>query len=891
MFTALKHMTARVRAVFGSRNLDRDFAQELESHVAMLTEDNIRRGMTHDEARRAALIRVGAGASLRDQHREARGLPALDSIVQDMRFGIRQLAKHRGFARTAILVLSLGIGANVAIFGFVDAALIKPLPYENPSRLVAAFGTRPDRSHGQTKNFVSYLNFLEWRERNRVFSSIAAFDVREGFTLTNAEGEQRVPGLRVTSGFFRTLGVTPARGREFHRSEEGLAARPTVVLAHSAWQNRFGGRPDILGQTVILQGERHVVIGVLPRNFYFPMAAHAEFWAAIRGPQTCWEARGCRSLEAVARLADGVSIETARSALSGLMQQLRDHYGDSNPESTTLVPLPEMIFRDLRPIILMISSGAGLLLLIASINVVSLLLARSDSRTREMAVRNALGASNSRLLTQFATEAAILVAASSLVGLALAAWGMQFLSSLLSTDMISRMPYFQGLSLNIRMIAFTFALCLIAVVIFALTPLTRISGAKRFAALKEGSRGSVGMTWRRLGRSLVVAELAIAVILLVGAGLLSKSVYRLLHVDTGFNTRQLAIMTVTPVSTAPRTENSKLNNEVKEQPGALARQVAQRVAASPGVQAVGYADLLPLGAGLAPSTRFQVPGRPEERVIEDHPVRRISAGYFTALQATLLAGRFFTEVEVASRRRLVIINGTAAKRYFPGEDAIGKQIVIGAPPARLIVGVVADIKDGPLETPAHPAAYVPFDQIGFALVARTSQSELATIPSIGAVIREVRPDLLVQGATTMNERMNRLPSASLKRATAWLVGGFAATALLLSLVGLYGVIVYSVGQRTREIGVRMALGAQRRSVYQLVVGEAVTMVIAGTVLGVIGAVGAATLMGHLLFGVEAWDVSTLVAAVGVLAIPAFFASFLPARRAASVNPLEALRTE
>ena len=396
------------------------------------------------------------------------------------------------------------------------------------------------------------------------------------------------------------------------------------------------------------------------------------------------------------------------------------------------------------------------------------------------------------------------------------------------------------------------------------------------------------MTWRRLGRSLVVAELAIAVILLVGAGLLSKSVYRLLHVDAGFNTRQLAVMMVSPVSTAPRTGDS---SKVPEQPGALARQVAQRVAASPGVQAVGYADLLPLSAGLAPSSRFQVPGRPAESVIEDHPVRRISAGYFTALQATLLDGRFFTEEEVVSRRRLVIINGTAASRYFPGEDAIGKQIVIGAPPARLIVGVVADIKEGPLETPAHPAAYVPFDQIGFALVARTSQSELATIPSIGAVVREVRADLLVQGATTMNERLNRLPSASLKRATAWLVGGFAATALLLSLVGLYGVIVYSVGQRTREIGVRMALGAQRRSVYQLVVSDAVTMVVGGAVLGVIGALAAATLMEHLLFGVESWDVPTLAAAVGVLAIPAFFASFLPARRAASVNPLEALRTE
>lgn len=399
------------------------------------------------------------------------------------------------------------------------------------------------------------------------------------------------------------------------------------------------------------------------------------------------------------------------------------------------------------------------------------------------------------------------------------------------------------------------------------------------------------MTWQRLGRSLVVAELAIAVILLVSAGLLSQSIYRLLHVDTGFNTRQLAMVMVSPISGRPRTGDSMVSNENREQPGALARQVAQRVAALPGVQAVGYADLLPLGVGLAPSSGFQVPGRAAEGVIEDHPVRRIGAGYFRALQATLLEGRFFTEEEVALRRDVVIINETATKRYFPGEDAMGKKIVIGAPPARLIMGVVADIKDGPLETPPHPAAYIPFDQESFGLVVRTSQPEPSIIPSLAGAIREVRPDLLVQGAMTMTERMNLLPSASIKRASAWLVGGFAATALVLSLVGLYGVVAYSVGQRTREIGVRMALGAQPRSVYQLVVGEAARMVVAGTGLGMICAVAAATLMRHLLFGIRAWDAPTLAAAAAVLVVPALLASFLPARHAASVNPIEVLRVE
>jgi macrolide transport system ATP-binding/permease protein len=664
-----------------------------------------------------------------------------------------------------------------------------------------------------------------------------------------------------------------------------------VVLSHRAWKDRFRGSPDALGQTVTLQGEPHVVIGVLPPDFHFPMAGHADFWAAIRGTQPCWGARGCRSLETVARLADGVSVETAQTTMNALVQQLHEQYRDSNPETARVVPLPEVIFRDVRPVMLMLLGGAALLLLIACINVVSLLLARSDSRTREIAVRNALGASWSRLAMQFATEAVTLIAISSSVGLALAAVAMRLLSGLLTADMMSRMPYLQGLGLNLRLVAFTFALSAVAAAVFTLTPIVRMVAAKRFEALKEGGRGSAGVTWRRLGRTLVVAELAMAMVLLVSAGLLGKSLYRLLHVDAGFNTRQLAIVTISPASIRPPSGDPKLNSGNRDQPGALARAVAQRVAALPEIQAVGYADLLPLGVGLAPSSDFQVPGRPPENVIEDHPVRRISAGYFTALQATLLDGRVFTEEEVALNRDVVIINQSARKRYFPGEDAVGKQIVIGAPPARLIVGIVADIKDGPLETPAHPAAYIPFDQVGFGLVARSGRPEQSLIPSLASAVREVRPDLLFQGATTMTERMNRQPSASMKRASAWLVGGFAATALVLSVVGLYGVVAYSVGQRAREIGVRMALGAQSRSVYQVVVGEAARMVIAGTALGMICALAVAWLMQRLLFGIQSWDMPTLATAAGLLVVPALLASFLPARRAALVNPVEVLRAE
>jgi predicted permease len=434
---------------------------------------------------------------------------------------------------------------------------------------------------------------------------------------------------------------------------------------------------------------------------------------------------------------------------------------------------------------------------------------------------------------------------------------------------------------------------IVAASAFALTPIVHLSMSETLAGLREGSRGFAGTHWRRFGAHLVVAELAVAVFLLVGAGLLGKSLYRLLHVDTGFNAQELVLVSVTPVPLRPGAGDAAVDTN-QERPGALARRVAERVAAMPGVQSVGYADQLPLGAGLAPSSIFRVVGRADEGPpTQSWPVRRVSAGYFNALQAPLLRGRYFTEEEVSSARLVIVINETAARRYFPGENPIGRSIAFGgaASPAREIVGIVGDIKDGPPETPAHPSAYVPFDQAEFALVIRTAQSGPTLFPSLVAIIAEIRPDALVGRVTTMAERINRLPSASMHRSSAWLVGGFAAVAFVLSVVGLYGVVAYSVGQRTREIGVRMALGAQRRSVYRLVLAETSWLVAAGSVLGMICAVIAGTLMRSLLFDVQSWDPATLVTAAAVLMTAALLASYIPARRAASVNPVEVLRAE
>jgi predicted permease len=889
----------RFRSLFRRDQVEQDLEDEFRDHLERRIEAYVAGGMTPDEARYAVLRAFGGVDQRKEECRDMRRVNFVDHGIQDLRFALRQLLKHRGFACTAIVVLALGIAGSVAIFGFVDATLITPLPYRDPSRLVTVFGIRPELAQGQTRGAVSYLDFIDWRARNRAFDSIAAYDVRGGFTLTTPEGPRRVPGLRVTSGFFRTLGVTPVLGREFLPDDEGLSAPPTVVLSHAAWQTRFGGSPDVLGRTVTLQSpwlsgaEPHVVVGVLPPDFHFTLAEHAEFWATIRGPQACWNVRSCRSLQAVARLGNDVSMEMATANITSVIEQLRQEYPDHhrNQEIGRLVPLRDLMLGDVRPILLMLLSGAGLLLVIACINVVSLLLARSESRRREIAVRHALGASSARLVMQFATEAFVLAAIAAVFGLVLARWGMQFLTSLLTADMVSRMPYLQAVGLNLRLVAFASLVSLIAALTFALTPLARMSISETPAGLNEGNRGSAGLHWRRFGAHLVVVELAVAVLLLAGAGLLGKSLYRLLHVDTGFNAQGLITSSVTPVSVLARGDEAA---DSDQQPGALARRVAERLAALPGVESVAYADLLPLGPGLAPSSTFWVLGRGEgDQLKEDWPVRRVSAGYFRTLQGRLVRGRYFTEEEVSSVRPVMIINETASRRYFTDDDPIGRSIAFGsaASPAREIVGIVADIKDGPPETPPHPSAYVPFDQAGFGLVIRTSASGTAVFRSLVAAIREIRPDALVGDVATMADRTNRLPSTSLHHASAWLVGGFATMAFVLSVVGLYGVVAYSVGQRTREIGVRMALGAQRASVYRLVLGQASWLVGMGIALGMICAVIAATSMRHLLFDVQSWDPPTLLMAAFVLATSALAASYIPARRAASVDPIEVLRAE
>ena len=869
----------RIANLFRRSRVEREIDAELRSHIEMRIEDNLAAGMSQKQARHDALLRFGNRSTTREHTTEADTALYLASIGADLRYACRQLRKNPGFAATAVVVLALGIAASVAIFAFVDAALIKPLPYRDPSRLVALFESNSlgPRFH------LSYLDYLDWKKLNSVFSSMDAYD-NMLFELKTATGVEQAQGASVGDGFFRTLGVAPALGRDFRDGEDLLSAPRTVLLSYAAWQKRYGGRANVLGQTVILEGFPNTIIGVLPQGFHFAPVDAAEFWTTLH--HSTKEDRGEHGLLAVARLKDGVSLQTASANLSSIAATLAAQYPDCDAgRGATVVELPEVIVGHFRPILLVLLSGAALLLLIAYVNVASLLLVRSENRKLEIAMRGALGASPARLARQFVTEGVLLAAVGSGLGLAGASLAMELLGKLIPADMMSSMPYLQGLGLNGRVMLFACVLSLSAAMLFSIVPMLRLRRNGVEAGLSVSGRGFAGTLWRRMGSNLVVIELATAMVLLVAAGLLGKSFYRLLHTELGMEPDHLAMLRIV----TPRGVDTK-----DEQLVLLAKTVVDRIGSLPGVQSVGVSQGLPVGQSGNSST-FEVVGRPTPASPNEEMVRSVGPSYFTTLRTRLLRGRYFQATEDATRPRVVILNEAMVKRYFPTEDPLGRRIVWDASsPQMEVVGVVEDIKEGPLDKETRPSIYVPFAQSpnrSFHVLVRTTTAERSLLLEMAAAIHEIDPGLITDRGDTMIDRINSSQAAYLHRSSAWLVGGFAGLALVLAIVGLYGVIAYSVSQRTREIGVRMALGAQRGAVYGMVLKEAGWLTALGVGAGLVCSIAMAMLMRSLLFGTQAWDAMTLGAVAAVLAISALMAGYIPARRAASVNPVEALRAE
>jgi predicted permease len=802
--------------------------------------------------------------------------------MDDVRFALRQLRKNPGFTLTAVGTLALGICASLAIFAFADAAFLRPLPFRDPGRLAGVYETVPmfPRSN------LSYLDYLDWKRLNSVFTSLSAYQ-GSGATLTTAAGAQRVPAARVSADFFRTLGVGAALGRDFRDGDDRPSAAKTVVLSYTAWQSRFGGRNDVLGTSVTLNAAPYVVVGIMPRDFTFAPVEPVDFWMPLQpSPTGCDARRSCHNLYGVARLADGATVASAATNVKAIAATLEQQYPDSNRgQGSAVVSLGDVIVGPVRPILTALAGGAALLLVIAAVNVAGLLVVRADGRRREIAVRSALGASRRRIVRQFLVEGAVLVSTATVLGMAAAGAAIRLLLALVPPELLARVPFLRTAGIGKHVWIAAAAIAAAAVVLFAATPLLRLSVGGPSEALGEGSRGSAGRTWSRAGRTMVMVELALATVLLTGGALLTRSLLGLLRVDVGMDTAHVALVGVD----VPRRYDGNA------QLVALRQRVVDRIAALPGVEAVGTTSTRPLQGGN--TTWIRVDGRPYHGEHNEVNTREVDEGYFTTVRAHVARGRGISTHDRPTEPRVVVVNQAFVRTYFRGEDPIGQKLLYAptttTPPLE-IVGVVDDIKENPLDAVTPPTMYTAFAQDpdnGFWLFVRTAQSEDAALAEIVPAIHGLDPDLATFGGNRLSRLIDGSVAAYVRRSGAWLVGSFAVCAWVLGVIGLYGVVAYSVGRRTREIGVRVALGAPRRSVARLILADAGRVIVIGLLAGALAAAGAATLARGLLFGVTAWDPATLIGVAAVLGLSALAASYVPARRAASINPIDALRAD
>jgi len=859
-----------------------DLDEEMAFHRAEVEGELISQGMSSTAAHATAAKQFGNTTLLREESYHVIAF-SWESVIQDMRFAARQIRQNPSFALTAVFILALGVGVSVAIFAFVDAAVIQPLPYFEPNRLmdVAESGEMLHRSN------LSREDYEDWKRLNHSFSSIDVYG-GSGFLLRTPSGSEPIPAARVSDGFFRTLGVTPLLGRAFLPGEDRPGGAKIAMLTYGTWMKRFESRKDVVGESITLDGTAYTIVGVLPREFEFAPRANAELYIPLLDKNSCEQRRSCHNLFGVGRLRDGVTTTAALDEMKAIAAQLAIQYPGSNKGQGAVVqPLSEIIVGPMKPIMLTLLAASGLLLLIASVNVANLLLVRSESRRREIAVRGALGATPARISRQFVTEAFLLGLFGCAGSIVVANGTMTGLTRLIPQTMEKNLTFLWRVGIHWHEALYCVGVAFLATALLAATPILRLSFLDVRDALSDGNRSVAGRFWRRMGANLVVVELSLAVILLAGAGLLSKSFFRLLHVDVGFDATHLATVQVV----APPVAYAKPEQQV-----VLFRALTQRLSSLPGVESVGITSDLPIQCNCN-TDWIRIVGKPFHGEHNEVNERDVTPEYLRTLKAQLIRGRLFTENDDASKSSKIVINQKLAEKYFPGENPIGKTIANGSldpKSVREVIGVVGNVREGGLDDELWPTEYEALYQSpgNFVAVAvRTVGDEKAILPSLIKAVHDVDPTLGTYGELTMEEQMNTTASALIHRTAMWLVDGFAGIALVLAVVGLYGVVAYSVSQRTREIGVRMALGAQRSSVYKMVMRQAGWLTAGGVGIGVACAIGAAVLGRKLLFGVAAWDIPTLASVSIVLATAALAASFLPARRAASTNPIEALRTE
>ena len=807
----------------------------------------------------------------------------MDSIWKDLKFAFRNLLKRPGFAAIAVVTLALGIGGSTSIFTVVDAALLRGLPYKSPDRLYHVWEKTPQDAF--SKREFSYPDYQDY-QKNNVFEGLAAYT--GGRVLLSGDGEpESVGGPRVSANFFNVLGVDPIAGRTFQAGEDQQGGPKVTVLSYGLWQRRFGGDSAVIGRAVMINGESYTVVGVLPANFQFALR-NADLWIPYQPTQNQLTRRFMHGTNLIGRLKPGVDAAQAYADLSIIASRIEQEHKESHAGTTVrIVPLQEEVIGTVRPILLVLLAAVGFVLLIACANVASLLLTRALARQKEVAIRSALGASRWRVIRQLLTESVLLSLIGGAAGLLIAYWGVPALVAALPQNQLNAMPFLKTLGLNTTILAFSFALSLLTGLFFGLAPALQSSRLDLNEVLKEGGRNASATASHRLRSAMVVSEIALAVVLLVGAGLMMKSLFRLLQTNVGFKTENLLTMGLILPPSKYTDQNQLIN---------FSDQIQERVRSLPGVSNAGTVDILPVNAGN--TTRFYVDGDPVPapgQEIEANS-RVVSDSYFQTLGVPLLGGRTFDQRDIPDKPGVVIIGKTIADRLFAGRDPVGKKLRYNVPqfPPIEIVGVVGDVKITGLDEAVKPVLYYPYRQSAgpFAsLVVRSDGDPTALTASIRNEIRNLEPDAAILNVNTMEDMIAQTPASFMRRFPALLISIFAIVALLLASIGIYGVVSYSVSQQTHYIGVRMALGASPSDILKMVLKQGLILAGAGVVIGVLAAFGLMRLLRTLLFEVSANDVTTFALVAGGLFVIAVVACLIPARRATKVDPLVALRYE
>ncbi len=811
----------------------------------------------------------------------------MQALLQDLRYGLRMLVKKPGFTLVAVVTLALGIGANTAIFSVVNAVLFQPLPYEDPDRLVLLTNSIPTAG---VKAFpLSPPEFNEYRDQSQAFAQVAAYQSRS-INLTGGNEPERLRGNAVSADLFPLLGIAPILGRTFLQAEDQPGSEAVAAISYGLWQRRFGADPAVVGQTLLLNGRTHAIVAVMPAGFDFP--GEIDVWVplALAPQQIGREGLGAQSLRLIARLAPKVSHEQAQAEMdtiaSRFYQQYADFYLSGNPWAVTLTPLHEQVVGHVRLALLVLLGAVAFMLMIACANVANLLMARAVTRRKEIAIRAAMGAGRGRLMRQLMTESILLSALGGGLGLLLAWWGVEALLALAPDDL----PRLREIVIDKRVLAFSTGASLLTGIIFGLAPALMVSRVDFQEALKEGGKSSAAGVGPRLRHALVVAEVALSLTLLVGAGLMIRSFGRLMAVHPGFTADNVLTVQI-PL---PR---SKYSTPVQQ--SAFYQQVIERVETLEGVVAVGGVSALPM-SGEDPRAAFTAEGWTPDDVSKATNVyyRLVSPNYFRTLGIPLLRGRSLSDRDHQEAPRVLVINQTMANYLWPDQDPLGKRISFNnqTGPWYSVVGVVGDVKHQALDAETGLEVYLSYPQTPFqaagstlTLVARTQGDPLGFAGAVRSQVQAIDRDQPVHNIATMEQRISR--TVMQRRFNMLLLIIFAGVALALATVGIYGVVSYSVSQQTREIGIRMALGAGRRDVLKLVIGQGLMYTLIGVAIGVAGAFGLTRLITGLLYGVTATDPLTFACVSVLLVIAALLACYIPARRATNVDPMEALRYE